>query len=243
MNVIAGKMTLYPGDDNMNLKKLFTLFCVTMLPLLGGSGDTRPSNSSAWCENFDRAGKNNMPTGWKTEGAKWGVPKTDCQVRNSHLIVTCNRSTGGIIISPKVDLKKTPVMRWRWRVRKYPTNADGRDPKRDDQAIAIYIGMSGGMVSKKSIAYRWETVTPVEFEGSALYGGGIVEVHYMVMRNQDTPAGEWVTESRNIAEDLKRVYGKIPAEFAISVCGNSQYTKSDTIAEIDFIEFIPAESK
>ncbi len=243
MNVTVGKRTSFPGDDYMNLKKLFTLLCVSMLPLLGGGSDTRPSDSSAWCENFDRGGKNNMPTGWKFEGAKWGVPKTLCQIKDSLLVVTSNRATGGIIISPKVDLNKTPVMRWRWRVRKYPTDADGRDPKRDDQAVAIYVGMSGGMVSKKSIAYRWETVTPVEFEGSAVYGGGIVEVHYIVMRNQNTPAGEWVTETRNIAEDLKRIYGKIPTEFAISVCGNSQYTKSNTIAEVDFIEFLPAESK
>ena len=61
------------------------------------------------------------------------------------------------------------------------------------------------------------------------------------MRDNKSKAGEWITETRNVAEDFKRVYGKIPHKFALSVIGNSQYTKSNTVAELDFIEFIPAE--
>jgi hypothetical protein len=60
------------------------------------------------------------------------------------------------------------------------------------------------------------------------------------MQDNKTKAGEWVTETRNVAEDFKRVYGKIPQKFALSVIGNSQYTQSNTVAELDFVEFIPA---
>ena len=43
----------------------------------------------------------------------------------------------------------------------------------------------------------------------------------------------------NVAQDFKRIYGRIPKKFALSVIGNSQYTHSNTVAEIDFIEFLP----
>ena len=48
--------------------------------------------------------------------------------------------------------------------------------------------------------------------------------------------------SRNVAEDFQRIYGVVPKAFALSIIGNSQYTRSNTIAEVDYIEFVPAES-
>ena len=109
----------------------------------------------------------------------------------------------------------------------------------DDQPVSIYVGTSDGMLKKKSIAYRWENLTPQGFEGKTSYAG-ILTVNYITMRDHRTPNGEWVTEERNVAEDFKRVYGKVPSEFAISIIGNSQYTQSNTVAEVDFIEFLPA---
>ena len=201
-------------------------------------------------EDFARAGKNGVPQGWKTEGFKWGVPKTVCSIQKDSsdnedktvLQIKCDKSTGGIIFDAKaIDLTKTPVMRWRWRVLSYPVNGDGRNPKTDDQPVAVYVGMADGMVSKKSVAYRWEYLTPKGYEGMTTYAK-ILSVHFITLRDRTTPVGEWVTESRNVAEDFQRIYGVVPKAFALSIIGNSQYTRSNTIAEVDYIEFVPAES-
>ena len=220
-----------------NTGVLFT-FLSSLSALVLTAEDSKVSADSSWCEKFDKAQRSGLPLNWSKQGAKLGVPMTSCNIKDSVLQVHCNKSTGGIAISPKVDLNKTPVMRWRWRVKKYPPEADGRNPQKDDQAVAIYVGMNDGMLKKKSIAYRWETLTPKAYEGTTTYAK-VLSVHYIVMQNSAIPAGTWITETRNIVEDFKRVYGKVPTEFAISVNGNSQYTKSDTLAEIDFIEFIP----
>lgn len=208
---------------------------------IGSDPASLPSPGSAWCENFDRSQQSGIPVKWKNEGAKLSVPDTVCVVvagKPSVMQVKCDKSTGGVITAPNVDLRKYPVMRWRWRVLSYPKNADGRNPKTDDQPIAVYVGMNDGLVKKKSIAYRWETLTPQGYEGRTSYAG-VLTVNYITMRNHTTKAGEWVTEERNVAKDFQRIYGRIPKRFALSVIGNSQYTHSNTVAEIDFIEFLP----
>jgi hypothetical protein len=40
-------------------------------------------------------------------------------------------------LSGIVDLKKTPVLRWRWKAVRLPKGADGRGAVKDDQAVAI----------------------------------------------------------------------------------------------------------
>ena len=215
------------------------LLC-TLFALSAAADGGKPSANSSWCENFDKVHKNGLPAGWNVEGKKWRVPITQCAVKGSVLEVRCNKSTGGIAAEAQgVNLHKTPIMRWRWRVISYPYQADGRNRKRDDQPIAIYLVMEAGKIAKQSLAYRWEGLTPVGFHGQTKYAG-ILTVNYIAMRNQATKAGEWVTETRNVAEDFKRIYGTVPTRFAVSVNGNSQYTKSNSVAEIDFIEFIPA---
>lgn len=233
---------------------LVTLLTVGTLAAAPEPAD-RPAPRSAWCENFTAVqakDKNGvvLPRNWQIEGGKIGVPMTTCTVTEDKelhapvLLVHADRSTGGIIcnLTGKVDLTKTPIMRWRWRVLNLPSGGDGRVAAKDDQPVALYIGTSGWF-KKQSLAYRWENETPKGYEGNTVYGGGIVQVHFITLCDKTAPLGEWRTESRNVAEDFKKAYGSVPREFALSIMGNSQYTKSDTRAEIAFIEFLPAPKK
>ena len=215
------------------------LICAAVFTTAAAEQSGKLSANAVWSDDFSRPQKSGIPAKWKKEGSKWGVPETVCRVVNGVLQIKCDKSTGGIIINPRINLKKYPVMRWRWRVLSLPVEGDGRNAKKDDQPVGIYVGTSDGMLKKKSIAYRWENLTPQGFEGKTSYAG-ILTVNYITMRDHRTPNGEWVTEERNVAEDFKRVYGKVPSEFAISIIGNSQYTQSNTVAEVDFIEFLPA---
>ena len=214
-----------------------------------------PSPGSVWCEDFDsvQAPCGNgvvLPRDWQIEGGKIGVPMTVCTVTEDKarqapvLVVHADRSTGGIIcnLSGKVDLTKTPIMRWRWRVLNLPTGGDGRVAAKDDQPVALYIG-ANGWIRKQSVAYRWECETPHGHTGDTVYGGGIVQVRFITLCDKNMPLGEWRTECRNVAEDFQKAYGVVPKNFALSIMGNSQYTKSDTKAEIAFLEFLPAPKK
>lgn len=230
--------------------KYLAVFAVALTAALG-SVLSAAGPDSVWCEKFtdvqppDENGVV-LPRNWRVEGGKIGVPMTVCTVKEDKLlqapvlVIHAARSTGGIICNPsgKVDLNKTPIMRWRWRVLNLPTGGDGRVEGKDDQPVALYLGTSAWL-KKHSIAYRWECETPKGFEGKTSYAGGIVHVHFITLCDKSVPVGEWRTESRNVAEDFRKAYGTVPREFALSVMGNSQYTKSDTKAEIAFIEFLP----
>ena len=196
---------------------------------------------------FDKTEKRygvDFPQGWASRANKWGVAKTKFHVETEGaenvLVVEADQATGAIVfdVHRYVDLAKTPVMRWRWRVKKLADGADGRNPDKDDQTLVVYVGY--GSMIRKSVAYRWDTETPAGSCGSVSYGGGMVKVAWFCLNNKATPLGKWVTIERNIAEDLKKAYGEVPKEFAISVGGNSQYTKSRSVGEIDYIEFLPS---
>jgi hypothetical protein len=208
------------------------------------------ASESGWREDFSRTKLENeqlIPMDWAFGGSRMGAPSTrfyvkDCaELKKPILVVDSRRSTGALMCRPSdrnADLSKTPILRWRWRVKSLPPGGDGRGAKVDDQAIAIYIG-GPGTFSQKSIAYRWETETPLNTTGKITYGLGALTVNWICIRNKETTLGAWHEETRDIAADYQKYYGHVPERFVISVCGNSQYSKSDTIAEVEFLELVP----
>jgi hypothetical protein len=136
-----------------------------------------------------------------------------------------------------IDLKKTPIIRWRWRATVLPPGADGRDPGKDDQVIGLYVS-SGNKIRQQSIAYRWETKTPVGSEGTIRYAN-LFAVKWFTLRNETHADGEtFFIEERNVAEDFEKTFGAIPDQIGLGISCNSQYTDSRSAAQLDWIEFV-----
>lgn len=208
------------------------------------SDDSKPSPDAAWCMQFDKP--NVLENEWRFDGGRFLVPRTrffvDSEPTASDgkiMAVDADKSTGVMLAAPsKVDLTKTPVMRWRWRVVRPIVLKPGEDEP-DDQAVVLYFG-DGTLLKQRCVGYRWEVDTPVGHSGLRKYAAGMMTVSHKTVRNRTTPPGVWVTEERNVVEDYRKAYGKMPDPyFIISVGANSQYTGSNSRAEIDFIEFIP----
>ena len=195
--------------------------------------------SDAWREEF-RA----MPRGWEVRtvpGTDVTKFRADAEGANGAGVLVMEADDASATLATQlktVNLRETPILRWRWRVLDYPRDADGRVAERDDQAIGIYVS-AGGILGQRSVAYRWETDTPVGTEGDARYAAGVVKVHWIAIRNQADGTGEWHTDERNIAADFQRAFGYIPTEPIIAVTSNSQYTNSHALAELDWIELNP----
>jgi len=138
-----------------------------------------------------------------------------------------------------VNLKKTPIIRWRWRATVLPPGADGRNPNKDDQVIGLYVS-SGNRLNQRSIAYRWETQTPVGSEGTVRYAN-LFAVKWFTIRNEHHADGQtFFIEERNVAEDFEKTFGSIPDQIGIGISCNSQYTGSRSEAQLDWIEFCAA---
>ena len=208
---------------------------------LAGSGAWADSgvsqNNADWREDF-----HTLAPCWEVRG-KPGTKKAIFYITNSahnagsYLAMEAEQASASLLMKlDEVDLRRTPILRWRWRVHEWPANADGRDAARDDQAIGIYIN-AGSMLKQRSLAYRWETETPVGASGTASYAGGLVTVKWFSLRNQQSGnKAEFFIEERNIAEDFRREFGFVPAKIGLGISCNSQYTASRAAAELDWIE-------
>jgi hypothetical protein len=197
---------------------------------------------TAWETNFDyktNDGKLKLPEAWEIR-TKISVKPTTFSVSEekgtTFLSVKSDDSTGTAICKlDNADLKKTPILTWKWRAYKLPEKGDGRKREKDDQACGLYIG-TGNMFNKKSISYRWDTDTPVGTEGEISYVMGSIKVKWITLKNKDSELKKWLIEKRNIAEDFKKAWGFIPTELYLSICGNSQHSGKEGHIDIDWIK-------
>jgi hypothetical protein len=196
-------------------------------------------HAAGWREDF-----RTEPPGWEIRrkpGAKLAEFHIEA-AKDGHdgvLVMTANNQSGMFATKlERVDLRRTPILRWRWRATVLPTGGDGRVHERDDQAIAIYVS-AGGVLRQKSIAYRWETDTPVGSEGDSTYAAGIVKTKWFAVRNAQDK-GSFFVEERNVARDFQRAFGFFPEEVNIGVTCNSQYTGTSAAAELDWIQLVAA---
>lgn len=194
---------------------------------------------------YDFADPVSLKKSWEFHGAVFMVPRTVFRVENipsalngKALVVEADNASGVLMTDPKVDLRKNPVMRWRWRVvKKLDLPSGVSDP--DDQVAVLYIG-DGTMLRQKCIGYRWEHNTAIGFRRKILYAGGMMNVEAECIRNRKAKLNEWIVEERNVLVDFIKAYKRFPGGyFVLGVGANSQYSKSRTRVEIDYIEFLP----
>lgn len=192
-------------------------------------------------EDWGRAalGATGIPTGWK--GQTWGSPAYDMTVvqedsrRVLHLKSQGESST--ITREVSIDVKDTPILEWRWKVVTLPKGADVRSKETDDEAIQLYVTFPRFPTQLRSriIGYIWDTAAP---QGSIVKSGKSGLVTYVVVRSGAQGLGEWQTETRNVYEDYKRIYGEEPGELkGISIAIDSDDTRSRAEAYIGEIVF------
>jgi hypothetical protein len=226
----------------MNFRKL--ILCVAVVSFSALISATVSDKILVWKEDFPcngAKGEKILPKGWDfkniigTQPAEFYLEK-DQKGNITFLHMEADKSSGSVVCNPeKINLRETPILRWRWRVNVLPEGADGRYENKDDQSIGIYLG-TGNLFIKKSVSYRWDTDTPKGLEGSCAYGAGTIKIKWFTLRNKEDAAGEWFTEERNVAEDFYKVWGYYPEDVYVSISCNSQYTGGKASADLNWIE-------
>ena len=123
-----------------------------------------------------------------------------------------------------VDLKQYPLLTWKWKVTKLPAGGDFRKSKTDDQAAQIFVAFS----KTKAIVYIWDTTAPEGLMEDAP-APFFMTIKAVVVRSGPAELGKWITETRNVYEDYKKLYGesdKTPVVSGTRLQINSQHTKS-----------------
>ena len=211
----------------MTRSVLLAVALLTMVvgPLPAADSPTVPVED--WSKQPD--GKTGIPDGWK--GQNWGSPKYDFRIatqggrKGIHLKSANDSST--ISKEVKVDVKTWPIVQWSWQVVTLPKGGDARKSATDDEAAQIYVTFPRfpSAVRSRIISYIWDTTAPV---GSIFKSEKTGLVTYVVVRSGPADLGKWLTESRNVLEDYKKIYGEAPAEDvgAISIAIDSNDTNS-----------------
>jgi hypothetical protein len=174
-------------------------------------------------------GKTGIPEGWK--GQSWGSPKYDFRVEvdsgKKVLHLKSEGDSSAIAKETKVDAKAWPIIQWSWKAVKLPKGGDARKSATDDEAAQVYVAFPRfpSAVRSRIISYIWDTTAPV---GSVFKSEKTGLVTYIVVRSGPADLGKWFTESRNVLEDYKKIYGEAPTEEVggISLLIDSNDTRS-----------------
>ena len=211
---------------------LATSAAVAALLLAWGSAPLRAADPGTmpvedWASQPEA--KAGIPDGWR--GQNWGSPKYDFRVGTEggrkviHLKSAGDSST--ISKEVKVDVKTWPMLQWSWRVVTLPKAGNACVSATDDEAGQIYVTFPRFPTAVRSriVSYIWDTTAPV---GTVCKSQKTGLVTYVVVRSGPADLGKWVTESRNVLEDFRKIYGDAPTEDvgAISLAIDSNDTSS-----------------
>jgi len=129
-----------------------------------------------------------------------------------------------------IDLKQYPVLAWKWKVTQLPKGGDFRRSKTDDQAAQLFLAFS----KTRAIVYIWDATAPQGLIDDAA-SPPFMTIKAVVVRSGSGETGKWLSESRNVYEDYKKIFGEEPPHVAgVRIQINSQHT--ETSAESYFAD-------
>jgi hypothetical protein len=141
----------------------------------------------------------------------------------------------------RADLNDYPILSWKWKVTKLPEGGDFRSRRTDDQAAQLFVGFS----KSKFIVYIWDTTAPKDLMADA-FSPPFMSIKVVVLRSGEGDAGKWITETRNVYEDYKRLYGdseKPPVVSGMRIQINTQHTRTSAESYFADLSFKKAEDQ
>ena len=122
-----------------------------------------------------------------------------------------------------IDLTKTPVINWSWKVDKIYQGIDERSRSGDDFPARLYVVVKMGLLPWDTLAinYVWSSTEPV---GESWPNPFTKKAQMISVQSGDSNVGEWVTQRRHIAEDFQNAFGvdtKKITGYAVMVDGDN----------------------
>lgn len=204
------------------------LLLITILTLTALAGTTQTAlivlNPLNWQPGH-------LPDGWQVKVNR-GMPRiaTVKEGNSNYLDLKSHDSSYGLEREVNVDPNQAPYLTWKWNVKQLPAGGDFRHSKSDDQAAQVLVAFA----DKRVLSYIWDTTAPAGTMESAS-SIPLVHVYAVVCRSGATDLNRWLTESRNLAGDYAKAFGRpAPRVKGIRLQINTQHT--GTSAESCFSE-------
>lgn len=181
-----------------------------------------------------------LPPGWdlKVNTGKPDVTVGDQGDQDAALHFRSVRSSYALERAVDIDPTQMPYLNWRWKVTQLPRGGDFRHSATDDQAAQVMVAFT----DRKIITYIWDSTAP---QGTMESASSIPLVHIfaIVCRSGLSEANQWLQESRNVAADYQRAFGKpAPHVKGLRLQINSQHTGSSAESYFGEVAFRNAQS-
>jgi hypothetical protein len=131
--------------------------------------------------------------------------------RERFVLATSDGTASALFYKVNLDMKKRPVISWKWNVRKFPEKAGREDLKnagQDDFGARVYVIFPAiFFTNSKAIEYIW---TEDIKEGSIEASPYSANLQLFVVQSGGTEEGRWVYEERDIYDDYLKAFGREP---------------------------------
>lgn len=142
-----------------------------------------------------------------------------------------------------INIYKTPILSWRWKVDQIPEGADETSKDTNDAAASIYVVFDMGRVAlfkrvPKSIRYTWSSTLKKGSDHSIFFGNQKI----VVLESGEEKVGKgWIKVKRNIVDDYRRLFGDDPpgTPLAILILSDGDSTHQPAIASYDDLMLLP----
>lgn len=158
----------------------------------------------------------------------------------------CDNSASVLFLRKRIDLRKTPYLRWRWRVDEVLSGLDERSKTGDDYPARIYVVKDGGLLPWRTLAVNYVFASrqpkgadwPNAFTGNA---------HMLAVRSGEADTGRWHTELRDVRADFQRLHGReldsIDGVAIMTDCDNTHGQAEAWYGEIEFLAEEPKQQQ
>ena len=120
---------------------------------------------------------------------------------------TSRGTASGLYLRRRIDLDRTPILRWTWRVDGTLGDVDERTRAGDDYAARVYVIRSHPVFlwRSRAVNYVWASTQAVGESWPNAYTDASRNV---AVRSGDTHAGRWVEERRDVRADFQELFGE-----------------------------------
>lgn len=221
---------------------------VTMIVLIGSVCLGSTSLVTVRLSDFSRG-----LAGWTVHRIDKAVPLTRFRAERvdgrDAVVAEANSSMGMLVRPVEVDLSRTPILCWRWRIANVVARADITRKSGDDQAARVFVGLrlpSSRLsladriklsAARRRVAmplpdatlnYVWDNRLPV---GTIRPNAYLSLARVFVLESGNGNAGRWVSERRDLAADIQSQFRTAEGRVTlIAVSSDTDNTKSSATA-------------
>ena len=125
------------------------------------------------------------------------------------------------------NLSQRPYLQWKWRANQLPEGASEKG--KNDTGGAVYVTFGSDWLGRpKSIKYTYSSSLPV----GTVVEFGPLKVLVVASGREDT--GHWRTETRDVVQDYRNLFGDDPPGKPLSITLWSDSDSTGGTAEVDF---------